>query len=54
MQTQLIDTLTREEVTTVNCAIGRIFGMLQREEKPGDAVEYERCRKVIMEICHGR
>lgn len=30
-------------------ALGRIFGMLQRPERPGDAEEYERCRAIVLD-----
>jgi hypothetical protein len=29
-------------------AIGRIFGMMQRPNQPGDVEEYERCRSIIL------
>lgn len=32
----------------VELAIGRIFGMLQRPYREGDAEEYERCRAIVM------
>jgi hypothetical protein len=42
--------MTEAERQIVNRAIGRIFMMASRPEKPDDALEYERCRKVIMTI----
>ena len=38
------------ERQTVNLALGRIFGMLQRPGQPGDAAEYERCRMLVLSI----
>jgi hypothetical protein len=32
----------------VQLAIGRIFRLGSRPEKPGDAADYERCRAIIM------
>lgn len=31
-------------------AIGRIFMMAARPEQPGDAAEYERCRRIILDV----
>lgn len=36
------------DTTTVNLAIGRIFRLASRPEQPGDIVEYERCRSIIL------
>lgn len=33
----------------VALAIGRIFRMAARPEQPGDAAEYERCRRIILD-----
>jgi hypothetical protein len=33
----------------VSLAIGRIFGMMQREYREGDIAEYERCRAIILD-----
>ena len=33
----------------VEMAIGRIFRMAARPEKPGDVADYERCRKLILD-----
>lgn len=30
------------------CALGRIFGMMQRPSQPGDVAEYDRCRAIVM------
>jgi hypothetical protein len=35
--------------TTVELALGRIFGMMQRPEQPGDVAEYERCRRIVLD-----
>ena len=35
---------------TVNLALGRIFGMMQRPTAPGDIAEYERCRAIVLDI----
>lgn len=40
--------LTHEERGAVNMALGRIFRMMLRPNQPGDAVEYERCRALIL------
>lgn len=42
--------MTKAERTAVNCAIGRIFRLASRPEQPGDAAEYERCRRVILDL----
>lgn len=36
-----------EMPVAVQCALGRIFGMLARPSRPGDIVEYERCRAIV-------
>ena len=33
----------------VELAIGRIFRLASRPERPGDAAEYERCRAIILD-----
>lgn len=35
---------------TINLALGRIFGMMQRPEQSGDVAEYERCRPLILRL----
>ena len=36
------------ETASVAMALGRIFGMMQREARAGDVEEYERCRALVM------
>lgn len=36
---------------TINLAIGRIFKIAERPERPGDIAAYERCRAVILDLC---
>jgi hypothetical protein len=38
----------------VNLALGRIFGMMHRPHKPGDDIEYERCRAIVLDSLDGR
>ena len=42
--------MTSQDRQTVNLALGRIFGMMQRPEQAGDVAEYERCRSLILNI----
>lgn len=42
--------MTEAEKQIVNRAIGRIYGMTQRKEQPGDVAEYYRCRNVILDL----
>lgn len=42
--------LDSEQRAAVNCAFGRIFAMLSRPTEPGDVAEYERCRRVVLDI----
>jgi hypothetical protein len=42
--------MTAQETKTVELAMGRIFGMLQRAEQPGDVAEYERCKALIIDM----
>ena len=37
------------ERSAAEMALGRIFGMMQREERDGDLVEYERCKTVFLD-----
>jgi len=43
--------MTEAERVTVSMAIGRIFMMASRPEQPGDGDTYERCRRVVIELC---
>ena len=36
------------ETASVAMALGRIFGMMQREARAGDVEEYERCRALVI------
>lgn len=45
--------MTEAEHQIVNRAMGRIFGMMQRQEQAGDAAEYWRCRNVILDLIGG-
>jgi hypothetical protein len=42
--------MTQQETTTVNLALGRIFGMMQRPEQDGDVAEYERCKRLVLDL----
>lgn len=42
------------EAQTVNLAIGRIFRMASRPTQAGDVAEYERCRRLILNIIEGQ
>jgi hypothetical protein len=42
--------MTQQETKTVELALGRIFGMMQRPERDGDVAEYERCRGLILDM----
>lgn len=37
----------------VPLALGRIFRLLSRPERPGDVAEYEQCRKLILDAIVG-
>ena len=39
-----------DQSLTVNLAIGRIFRIMSRPYKDGDKEEYERCRKIILDL----
>lgn len=34
---------------TAQLALGRIFGMMQRDEREGDLAEYERCKMIFLD-----
>ena len=36
---------------TVELAIGRIFRLMSRPERPDDCADYERCRAIITDMC---
>lgn len=42
--------MTKQDKKTVELAMGRIFGMMLRPGQAGDVAEYERCRKLIMDL----
>lgn len=41
---------SQEDTKAVELALGRIFRLASRPEQPGDVADYERCRKVILDI----
>jgi hypothetical protein len=41
--------MTSEERTLVELAIGRVFRLMSRPAAPGDVQEYERCRKIVLD-----
>jgi hypothetical protein len=41
---------TPEETAAVRLALGRIFRLLSRPTQPGDAEQYEECRRVILDV----
>ena len=42
--------LTNESRAITELALGRIFRLLSRPYQPGDIEQYEKCRKVVMEL----
>jgi hypothetical protein len=42
--------MDQEDRTAVELALGRIFRLGSRPPQPGDVADYERCRKVIMDV----
>ena len=42
--------MTDQDRKTVEMAMGRIFGMMQRPEKAGDVAEYERCKSLVLDL----
>ena len=43
--------MTKTERRFVKCAIGRLFSIMSRPYQPGDEEEYEKCRRVVTELC---
>lgn len=41
---------SQEDTKAVELALGRIFRLASRPEQPGDVADYERCRRVILDI----
>jgi hypothetical protein len=42
--------MTTQDSKTVELALGRIFRLASRPEQPGDVEDYERCRRLILDI----
>lgn len=40
----------REKRAMVNAAIGRIFSMASRGERPGDVATYGECKSIVMQL----
>lgn len=45
--------MNTQDKQTVQLAMGRIFGMMQRPSQDGDVAEYERCRSLILNLVEG-
>ena len=45
-----MDRLNATDQAACELALGRIFRICSRPEQPGDVKEYERCRKIIMDV----
>lgn len=45
-----MDATKHEKQKLMEAALGRIFRMGSRPTQPGDIEEYERCRKIIMDL----
>jgi hypothetical protein len=45
--------MTEAESQTVNRAIGRIFGLMQRPGREGDSAEYWRARSIVLDLIGG-
>jgi hypothetical protein len=43
--------MTTNKDETIRLALGRIFRLASRPTQDGDVQEYERCRKIIMDLC---
>jgi hypothetical protein len=47
-------TMSQQDKKTIEMAMGRIFGMMMRPTKDGDGAEFDRCRKIIMNLTDGQ
>lgn len=45
--------MIEQDSAIIQMAMGRIFGMMQRPERRGDAAEYERCKSIILNLIEG-
>jgi len=41
---------SQEDTKAIELALGRILRLASRPAQPGDVADYERCRKVILDV----
>lgn len=42
--------MDQQDRLAIELALGRIFRLASRPEQPGDVADYERCRRVILDV----